>query len=398
MGGTVDYVVDWDPASVQTLVDRYGITVDELHRYAPIDDERSLLVCLLAFVATGTGGERFVASPRVVTTFAAHFPTRVDLGGTCVRAALAMDRLGLPSVVHLVSIDDDVRRLLPAGVAHVCSAAADSTDPHLIVQFAAGSSVVLAGTRITAAHPNRVILANDVPNELMVLSEQLDTLVMDAPVLLLSGFNTMKDPALVADRLDRLRRVVARMPAGGVVLYEDGGFHDRAIGTQVRAGVAELVELFSMNEDEWQNHLGRTVDLLDPLDARRGLQELQALVPARTLVVHTKFWSVAIGADAARWAPVLRGGITMASTRFCHGDTFTPADHRRVGAGPPHPDGAAFACELNADGAGDLWCEPGLLLEVDHPHTVGLGDSFAGGMVSALVTGSEDSATSHHKE
>jgi hypothetical protein len=94
LGGTVDYVVDFDEQTVQALVDRYCITAGELHRYAPIEDERSLLVSLLAFVATGTGGERFVASPQVVRAFAAHFPIRVELGGTCVRASLALDRLG----------------------------------------------------------------------------------------------------------------------------------------------------------------------------------------------------------------------------------------------------------------------------------------------------------------
>ena len=97
----------------------------------------------------------------------------------------------------------------------------------------------------------------------------------DEPTL--AGLNTSTEvlARLVADRLDRLRRVVAGMPAGGVVLYEDGGFHDRAIGVQVRAGVAGLVELFSMNEDEWQGHLGRAVDLLDPAE---GIAPGQAAV------------------------------------------------------------------------------------------------------------------------
>ena len=104
LGGTVDYEVRWDDATMQDLVDRYRIGVHELDRWAPIDDERSLLTALLAFVATGTGGERFVSSPAVVESFAAHFPRSITLGGTCVRAALAMDRLGLASTVHLVSI------------------------------------------------------------------------------------------------------------------------------------------------------------------------------------------------------------------------------------------------------------------------------------------------------
>ena len=386
LGGTVDYVVDLDPATIQALVDAHGIGPDELHRFAPIHDERSLLTSLLAFVATGTGGERFVSSPAVVEDFAARFPTRVDLGGTCVRAALAMDRLGLPSVVHLVGMNDHVRRLLPPSVGYLCSATRDSIEPHLIVQFAAGSTVVLAGTPIRSAHPNRVILTNDLPNERLVISDDLDEALAHAPVFLMSGFNTMKDPALVAQRLDRLRTAVRRMPPAGLVLYEDGGFHDRAIGAQVRAGVVDLVDVFSLNEDEWQAHLGRPVDLLAPADVEAGLRDLQGIIPAPTLVVHTKFWSAAVGDDAQRWAPVLRGGIAMASTRFCHGDAFTAADHARVAAGRAHPAGAVFAGDLERRGRGGVACVPALLLDVTHPHTVGLGDSFVGGMVAALVT------------
>ncbi len=118
----------------------------------------------------GAGGERFVASPAIVEAFAAHFPRRITLGGTCVRAALAMDRLGLRSTVHLVSIDDHVRRLLPDTVGYLCSAADDSTEPHLIIQFGAGAGVRVGDTELRSPHPNRVILVNDLPNELLALT------------------------------------------------------------------------------------------------------------------------------------------------------------------------------------------------------------------------------------
>ncbi len=386
LGGTVDYEVHWDESIVQELVDHYGITPDELDPWGPINDERTLLTALLGFVVDGSGGERFVSSPAVVEAFAARFTRRITLGGTCVRAALAMDRLGLGSTVHLVSIDDHVRRLLPDTVGYLCSAETDSTDPHLIVQFDAGTSVRVGDTVVVAPHPNRVILVNDRPNELLRISDQLGEVLTDAPVFLFSGFNTMKDPALLADRLHRVRAAVHRLPDSAVVLYEDAGFHDRSLRAQVLAGVVDLVDLYSLNEDEMQGYLGRPVDLLDPDGMATALWELHELIPAQTLVVHTKFWSAALGPDARRWDTTLRGGITMASTRFAHGDDFTPADHARIAAGPVNPAGARFADEIGARLEGAVHCVPAFLLDVAQPTTIGLGDSFVGGMVAALIT------------
>ena len=54
---------------------------------------------------------------------------------------------------------------------------------------------------------------------------------------MISGFNTMKDPALLAERLERVRVAVGRLPAGGVVLYEDAGFHDPTLRAQVLAEI-----------------------------------------------------------------------------------------------------------------------------------------------------------------
>ena len=50
-----------------------------------------------ASCATVYGGERFVATPEVVEAFAAHFPRRITLGGTSLRAAVAMSQHGLPT-------------------------------------------------------------------------------------------------------------------------------------------------------------------------------------------------------------------------------------------------------------------------------------------------------------
>jgi hypothetical protein len=115
LGGTVDYEIVWDSSVIEGLVAEYDIRTSDLTTTIPVDSERDLVVVLLGFVRDGVGGERFVASSDIVERFAARFDKRITLGGTPVRAAMAMEVLGVTCTVHLVSIDDHVRRLLPAG-------------------------------------------------------------------------------------------------------------------------------------------------------------------------------------------------------------------------------------------------------------------------------------------
>lgn len=386
LGGTVDYEIDWDPAVLEGLVERYGITPDELDDSVPVVDERSLVRSVLGFVAAGRGGERFVSDSAVLERFSARFPRRVTLGGTPVRAAMAMLALGVRSTVHLVSVDDHVRRLLPAEIGYVCSAERDTTDPHLIVQFAAGARVRVGEVTLVASHPNRLIYANDPPNRELVLSEELGPLLADADVFVVSGFNVIQEPEVLSDRLRRVRELTRVVPSHGVVLYEDSGFHRPELTAEVRDRLADAVDVWSMNEEELQAYLARPVDLLDVADLAAALAEVHRIVPAATLVVHTRFHSVARGPQAARWAEALRGGITMATTRYRCGDDFTAADYAATAGLPPHPDGARVARSLPSASEVPVVCVPAFLLDVDRPTTIGLGDTFVGGFVAALAS------------
>jgi sugar/nucleoside kinase (ribokinase family) len=387
LGGTVDYEIRWDSAVMNELVVSYGIVPEELSRTIPVQTERDLTVTLLAFLRDGVGGERFIASSDVVEAFAARFDKRVTLGGTPVRAALAMAKLGLSSTVHLVSIDDDVRRLLPEGCDYVCSAPSDSTDPHLIVQFHEGDAIQVGDVVLRAPHPNRVIYTNDPPNTEMLLSHQLGELLDSADAFLVSGLNVMNDPLALEARLQELHELIQRLPPGARVVYEDAGFHIPEFGGRVRDAMAALVDVYSLNEDEMQSHLGRELDLLDVMDMENALVRLHSVVPAKTLVVHTKYWSAAIGQDASGYTRSLQGGITMASTRFCLGDNFTEADYRAVGRSPLNPAGLKFSSAIEQRLGPLVRCLPALALSPAIPTTIGLGDSFIGGFIAALATG-----------
>jgi len=385
LGGTVDYEVEWNSAVIEGLIQDFAIDAAELDRFVPVDSERNLVVSILAHLRDGVGGERFITSSDTVKTFASRFQKRITLGGTCVRAGMAMAKLGIPSTLHLVSIDDTVRRLLPASCTYISSASADSTDPHLIVQFNGGATVRAGDIDLRADHPNRIIFTNDPPNTAMMLSKELGNALRTADAFLISGLNVIDERSVLDARLATLGRELQNLPPGAVVFYEDAGFHHAVFAPVVRDFMADTVTVYSMNEDELQAHLNRPIDLLNAVDVYAALRELHGLMPARTTVIHTKYWSLAYGNNAGKWRSGLKGGITMASTRFCYGDNFTPADYEAVGQGPVNSLGAQLAEDLHRRLGADVLCLPALSLATQSPTTIGLGDSFVGGFIAAII-------------
>lgn len=385
LGGTVDYEIDWDGRVVGALAEELGIVPEELDQTIPVTDERSLLVTLLAFVRDGAGGERFVASPDIVAAFAARFATRITLGGTCVRAAIALRSVGHDSLVHLVSIDDHVRRLLPEGVDYICSASQDSTDPHLIVQFPAGLAVIGGPVPLDAPFPNRVIYTNDEPNRNLPISDELDPVLADADVFLVSGFNTIQDPDLLRRRVDRVRSAIRTASPETIVVYEDAGFHEPVFSGVVRDMIAPDVTLYSLNEEEFLAYAGRRVDLLDATDVLSALVGLRALITSPCLVVHTKHWALSAGPLAARFADAVLGGVVMASTRYLVGDGQTAADYAATAALPRTLAGTRFSAEIERLSGGSVRCHSAIVLNVANPTTIGLGDTFIGGIIAVLA-------------
>ena len=381
LGGTVDFELRWDDAVFDRLVREHGVRRHELTFNAPITDERSLLLTVLAFAAAGTGAERFVASSDVVERFAAHFDYAVTLGGTGVRAGLVLDSLGIPSVQHLVSIDDNVRRLLPDSITVLSSADHDTLDPHLIVQYPVGAHVRLLDGDIVSPAANRLIFANDPPNREMALADGLPDALAHASAFLISGFNTMQDHDLLEQRLDTLLAAIVRLPDDALVYYEDAGFYTRAFATTVRERLLRHIDVYSLNEDELQEYAGRAVDLLDATDVIRALREVSTLIPVPTLVVHTAQWAIAVGADAARHRAALESAVRVAATRYRLGDEFTAAEAQATADMTRHRGGTALVAAVEAALPAAVGV-PAFALDVARPTTIGLGDSFVGGFLA----------------
>jgi sugar/nucleoside kinase (ribokinase family) len=385
LGGCVDYELTLTADVLGGLVTEYGVRAAELASPPPVDSERDLVVSILGYVARGGGGEHFVASVPALETFAGRFPHRASLGGTSVRAGLLMSRLGVPSTFHLVSLNDTVRRLLPSDVEYISSGVEDTFHPHLIVQYDRGLRIRAADLDITAPFPNRLIYVNDPANGAMLLADELGARLRAAEVFLISGFNAMRDKDELDERLGSLRSHMRQLPPGAVTYFEDAAYHEPALRFQVRDALLDEIDVYGMNEDEMQSYLGHPVDLLSAREVADALTALHTLIPVPTLVLHTMYWAAALGARAGDYADTLDTGTVSAATRYCHGDDLTDEDLDRMRRRPRRSESVAFAAALRERMGDRVRCVPGFALDVAHPTTVGLGDTFVGGFLTALT-------------
>ena len=382
----VDYEILWKAAVLEELVLRYKIRADEPNPGIAIQTERDLVVSILGFMQAAGGGERFVSGSALIERFAARFEKKATLGGTAVRAAIAMQKLGHSAALHLITQNDDVRRLIPSGSRYVCSNARDSIHPHLIVQFSAGDRVRAGAIDICASQSDRLIYHCNADRIAMKINPDFADLLGSAQALLISGFNAMQDERLLMERLTTVSQLLNSLPAGARVFLEDGGYFEPRFRQAVYRALGRRINIYSMNEDELQMHLKRRVALRDAGQVRQALEELRRLLPAETIVLHTRHWALAHGEGASRYADALRAGLSMATTRFRYGDDFSLAHYREIESRPPGDQDAAFADVLNATASGQICCLPVAAVEQEKATTIGLGDAFVGGFLPALLT------------
>ena len=384
-GNCIDYEVSWDSRVLERLIAEHGIGASEIGTDVPITSTRDLAVSILGYVESGTGGGHYVDSPSVIENFANRFQKKVTMGGTAIRAGIAMRTLGHTSALHLVTVSDEVRKQIPPNCPWVCSNNKDSSYPHLIVQFPKDARVRAVDIAIKAPRANRVIFENDPDNAAMELDPGLACLASDARVFLVSGFNAMRSSALLADRMEALVEIIRSIPAGALVFYEDASFHEPALAKQVHDALIDSIDIFSLNEDEMMGYLGRKVALLDPGEVHDALRELHRLLPVPALLVHTRYWALAFGPNAGRYEKALKGGITMAITRLRFGDDFTTADYRETERLPEEACGKVFADTLGVEAGDAVCCLPSVQVEESGVTTVGLGDAFVGGALPELL-------------
>ena len=380
MGNSLDYDIHWRPELLSEVAAELGIVTWPTPPPV-IRDERDLVSAVLAYAAAGVGTERSVESVPAIESLAHRLGYRESLGGTGVRAGRVVDLLGIPCTVHLTSLSPRMAALLWPG-AHRLSARAAGTDyPHLIVQYDADRALTVGGVARTPPRPNRLIFVNDPDNAELALAPDLPSAAAASSIWLISGFNAIADPSLLATRLGQVDALIPSMRPGAWAVYEDAGFHRPEFSATALTAMAEACDVVGMNEDEFAGHLGTAVDLDDATSVGPALTALADRWRIKNLVVHTSRWAAAIGPQAHQLRAAMTEGVLAGAARFSSGDAMSGNVLNRLRSAPKSPNGVAVAAGLERVG---LAAVPALELNPPDPVTVGLGDSFVGGFVAGL--------------
>jgi ADP-dependent phosphofructokinase/glucokinase len=386
---TVDFELVWDPQIIESLIVSFDIHDNEIHQDIKIESQRDMVIALLSHMKEGTGTERDVISSAITRGFAAHFHYNVTLGGTAVRAAVAMSNIGYTSTIHACSLNRHFCALIPKNVDWLASVPDEGEDfhPHVITQFPSKAHISANDINITTPRPNRVIFAHDPPSEQLVIDENFKNKVKDAGVFLAASYNVMKDESLLRDRLQTTINIMHFIPSGCVTIMEDGCFENINIRRIVTETLGPHLDIFSMNEDELQDRIGRKFDFLDPKIVADSILQVSRQINSPILVCHSAYWVLAYGQNPASIKNALDGGITMASTRFRLGDRYCTEDYIETKRIAPLKAGVDFSRQItDLLGVDRIVCLPGKDLDfVSHPSTIGLGDAFVGGMLPNLL-------------
>ncbi|KQZ90249.1 hypothetical protein ASD62_14070 [Phycicoccus sp. Root563] len=389
-GAALDCEIRWDASVLSDLARSYGVVPDELVGQRPICSERDLVVSIMGYFTRSAGGERRVDEPQVIEEFCARFDRVASIGGTCVRAAAAMLRLGQQATVHLAFESDQVLGLLPPGTQALVPDVDLPSYPHLVVQYPAGARVVTDRLELVATRANRLIYVNDPANEEIALSPALPSAVAGAAVFLVSGFNAMRNLPALRARLDVVEAAVVQRRASGtegVVMYEDAGFHQPEFAEVVRSRMARVVDVYSLSDEELVDAVAASgaLDLLDADAVLAAVSTLAARLGVPTVVVHSRHWALAFGPTAGRYRDALATGTALATARYAHGELVTHDHITSVAGASPDPAAVAFARRIREIAGEQVTVVAVPTLEVPDPTTVGLGDTFVGGFLAACA-------------
>lgn len=385
LGGCLDSELSLDPHRLQAMVDRHDVSLTELRQPHQLTSERELLISVLAYLREGVGGERYVESIDALLGFESHFEHALTLGGTNVRAGRTLAQLGHPNLLHVPGRDAAFESLLVDGSTVPSETPAATYVPHLIVQYPAHLRIRLRDGELEAPHSNRLIYVNDPVSEITPLHEQLSEWIAEDGIVTLSGFNSIRDESILEDRLRTLEAILDDAPAGLRILYEDADYHVHAFRRRVWDVLAPRAAIVSMNEDELASFNGCPVDVADPVQIAEALSSVLEHSQPRNLVVHSKYWALATGPDASRLDIALESGVAAAGARYLEGDHAVAASLDTVRRHPPSRAGTALAEQLPVLMQEPTVVVPARQLDTEAPTTIGLGDTFLGGLIAGIV-------------
>jgi ADP-dependent phosphofructokinase/glucokinase len=400
----VDRVATLDAVLIERLYE--GRIVANRPRVTSAETVEDLLAGIAQCIAAGDGTDLPI-SEAVQDWLLARMNGRLQIGGTGAQAAATLATLGFPTLLHLTGYSPQQIAVLPhresmaVGMPDgllTIEAAVRPDDPtmwHPALEFAAGLPAPLAGRPLAPA-PNRVLIHYDPVNAAFGIDPGFAAAMADPGIaigaLLISGFSQVEGDAT---RAALLREVAAAARAwraarpGLFVHLELGAMPDFSAVAGIVAALQPVVTSIGMNVDELRELLvvhGVTMAAPGPA-LMTQLRDLAARYPVSRFSVHTREYCLTLtNGDPAREQDALLFGSLVAATRCRIGTFPTLADlEETLVSSPVNAEGLAFLRALGVSDAaqeGGIVATPGLAVEA--AASVGLGDSFTGGVLAMM--------------
>ena len=374
--------------------------LQEMRPAVRIRNMQQLLETIVYFCLSGTGGEVDIEDPDLIR---ASFPCRNAMGGTAVQAALALDRLGAGSVVHLSDdsrqvreqlISPNIKVPLPDGSLGSAGDEDGGTSPetHVIIQFQKGSRICLGDQAETIPVSNRLILTRNTVNASLPLDENylrwVEVHARQVSSNVLSSLNSILDPEVLKLRMARILEHVERYRSQnprGIVYFEDAHYHSRDIRRLCIETLYPHVDIMSMNEEELRCTMDMFQQPIEIEDIFSCVNNVEYLLDRfgikKGSIVHTKDYAMFVGdADGLEIEKGLVYGSLMATARAAFGVYGNDAQIRKILEGSLSRAGQENLEKIENSSLRDrVILVPTFAL--DRPKfTIGLGDCFTGGV------------------
>ena len=398
----LDVLLDFQVEKLNELLERYvpdGV-LEEMKPAPVIRNERELLETIVSYCIRGAGGE---ADMEDIELIRSHFSCQNGMGGNAVQAALALAQFGGGSIVHLTDDSFEVREQLDYPCIRV--ALPDGTlggsmdlvqknpqEIHVILQYQKGNVIRLGKQEAVIPDSNRLILNKNTINMILPLDEDyltwIETNARQVSSDMLSSFNYVLEKDMLRQRLERILLHVERYRRGnpeGVVYYEDGYYRDMEIRKLCIGMLFPEVDILSMNEEELLHTLklyGEKADLSDILSCVHGVETLIGRFGVKKgVVIHTKDYAMYVG--DRKGFDIEKGmfwGNMLATAKALFGNYGSDEEVKQVLELPFSEAGLKYRDIIREHGPENrVVLIPTFYL--DKPkYTIGLGDSFTGGM------------------
>ncbi len=384
----VDYELVWDVKVVEDQIKKFDIHAEDLKMDIDVNSERDIWIRSLAHLQAGVGCEMVPNTSEICVDFAEHFKYNVTLGGTPTRAAIILDRLGYPSLLQTSCYNEHVKRLMPQSVRALPGTSGDhEIYPHVVFQCSGGIRIHANDIDFVTPRENRILISRDEDSlNMPVLDKEFGNMIKECEVFLLGSFTEILDFEILKDCMEKTSNMLSYLPQDAFVVMEDGCYIKPEFRIYVHEQLAKQINLLSMNEDELQQYVGKKINILDPDEVMDAVKYVYKNVGIKNILVHSAAWALIYGEEAEKLIESLEGGITMAATRFRIGDGFTPKDYEQTKHIEDKEDSKTFCKYLRELYGNMICCIPCKDLSyVKNPTVVGLGDSFAGGLLPGLL-------------